>query len=108
MAESFDKDKTGLGSSNNENAEYEAAGFRSIFKNLTVLGGVQLFNILIALIRGKLLAVLIGTLGMGLNGLLLSGLNLINRFSGLGLSESAVRDISAAHGSNDERRIRRV
>ncbi len=84
------------------------SGFRTIFKNTTVFGGVQVYNILISLARGKLLAVLIGTAGMGLNGLLLSGLSLITRFSGLGLSESAVRDISAAYSSKDEMQVRRV
>lgn len=108
MEDSSGSSATGSGISNGEYLEQDVSGFRSIFKNVTVLGGVQVFNILIALIRGKLLAVLIGTAGMGLNGLLLSGLNLINRFSGLGLSESAVRDIAAANASNDERRISRV
>lgn len=108
MAEGSDSAATGSRFSNGEYLEQEVSGFRSIFKNVTVLGGVQVFSVLIALIRGKLLAVLIGTAGMGLNGLLLSGLNLINRFSGLGLSESAVRDIAAANASGDERRISRV
>jgi O-antigen/teichoic acid export membrane protein len=86
----------------------EVAGFRTVFKNATIFGGVQVYNIIITLIRGKLLAILIGTAGMGLNGLLMSGLNLVNRVSGLGLSDSAVRDISAAYNSGDEQRIRRV
>ena len=42
---------------------------------------------------------------MGLNGLLMSGLNLIKTISSLGLSESAVRDISKAHASGDTEHI---
>ena len=38
---------------------------------------------------------------MGLNGLFLSGLNLIKTLSSLGINESAVRDISKAHASRD-------
>jgi O-antigen/teichoic acid export membrane protein len=86
----------------------EAAGFRSVFKNTTIFGGVQVFNIIISLIRGKVLAILIGTAGMGLNGLLMSSLTVINRVSGLGLSESAVRDISEANNSNDRIVLQRV
>lgn len=82
--------------------------YRSIFKATSIFGGVQVFNILISLIRGKALAILIGTAGMGLNGLLMSGLNLISTISGLGISQSAVRDISTAHGSGDEIKVRRV
>lgn len=45
---------------------------------------------------------------MGLNGLLLSGLNLIKTASSLGIEQSAVRDISAAHASGDIPRINRT
>lgn len=84
------------------------SGFRSVFKATSIFGGVQVFNIIVSLIRGKVLAVFIGTAGMGLNGLLNSSLKLIERASGLGLSESAVRDISSANQSNDKDRIKRV
>lgn len=80
--------------------------YRSIFKATSIFGGVQVFNILITLIRGKAVALLIGTAGMGLNGLFLSGLNLIKTFSSLGLTESAVRDLSKAHASGDEPQMR--
>ena len=42
---------------------------------------------------------------MGLNGLFMSGLNLIKTFSSLGISESAVRDISKAHATGDSAHI---
>ena len=84
----------------------EKSSFRQIFKATSIFGGVQVLNILISLVRGKLLAILIGTAGMGLNGLLMSGINLIKIVSGLGLEQSAIKDISNANGSNDEKRIR--
>ncbi|MGV3697901.1 oligosaccharide flippase family protein [Flavobacterium sp.] len=82
------------------------SSYRSIMKATSIFGGVQVFNILITLIRGKAVAILIGTAGMGLNGLLLSGLNLIKTITSLGISESAVKDISKAYNSNDEKHIR--
>jgi O-antigen/teichoic acid export membrane protein len=75
-------------------------------KATSIFGGVQVFNILITLIRGKAVALLIGTAGMGLNGLLLSGLNLIKTVTSLGINESAVKDIAKAHNSNDQVHIR--
>jgi len=81
--------------------ESKATNYKSIFKATSIFGGVQVFNILITLIRGKALAILIGTAGMGLNGLFMSGLNLIRTFSSLGIAESAIRDISKAHASGD-------
>jgi O-antigen/teichoic acid export membrane protein len=86
-------------------AEHKTS-YGSIMKATSIFGGVQVFNILITLIRGKFVAILIGTAGMGLNGLLLSGLNLIRTLTSLGVSESAVRDIAKAHNSNDDVKIR--
>lgn len=75
-------------------------------KATSIFGGVQVFNILITLVRGKAVALLIGTAGMGLNGLLLSGINLIKTVTSLGVNESAVKDIARAHNSNDQVHIR--
>lgn len=82
------------------------SSYGSIMKATSIFGGVQVFNILVTLIRGKAVALLIGTPGMGLNGLLLSGINLIKTVTSLGINESAVKDISKAHSSNDQVHIR--
>lgn len=83
----------------------KSTNYKSIFKATSIFGGVQVFNILITLIRSKAVALFLGTAGMGLNGLLMSGLNLIKTISSLGVSESAVRDISKAHSSGDDDKI---
>ncbi|MCF6132715.1 oligosaccharide flippase family protein [Flavobacterium wongokense] len=83
----------------------KTTSYKSIFKATSIFGGVQVFNILVTLIRSKAVAILIGTAGMGLNGLFMSSLNLIKTISSLGLSESAVRDISKAHSSGDTNHI---
>ena len=84
---------------------HNKGNYRSIMKATSIFGGVQVFNILITLIRGKAVALLIGTAGMGLNGLLLSGLKLVQTLTSLGISESAVRDMSIAFGSGDETKL---
>lgn len=86
----------------------QQSSYRSIFKATSIFGGVQVFNILITLIRSKAVALLIGTAGMGLNGLFMSSLNFIKTISSLGISESAVRDISKAHVSGDSNHIART
>ena len=79
--------------------------YRNIFKATTLFGGVQVYQILISVIRSKFVAVLLGTAGVGLQGLYQSTLALVQSITSLGLSSSAVRDVSEANGSGDVERI---
>ncbi len=81
------------------------SSYRSIFKSISLFGGVQVFQILIGLIGSKFVAVLLGPQGMGIQGLYHSAIQLIHSFSSLGLSQSAVRDVSEANGSGDKKSI---
>lgn len=85
----------------NEN-ESERSSYRQIFKATSIFGGVQVFNILTGIIRVKFVAVLLGAKGVGVIGLLNSPLQLIITVTGLGITFSAVRDISAANGTGDK------
>lgn len=79
-----------------ENTEY-----KKTFKNTLAFGGVQVFNILISLIRGKCIAVLLGPTGMGINSLLNTSISLISTLSGLGLELAAVRELSESNIDED-------
>lgn len=68
--------------------------YDSIFKAIGLFGGVRVFQILINIVRSKLIAVLIGPAGMGIAGLLQSTIQLVNQLTGFGLETSAVREIS--------------
>lgn len=81
------------------------SSYRSIFKATSLFGGVQVYQILIQIIKSKFVAVLLGPAGVGIMGLYQSGLQLIQQLSSMGLSQSAVRDVSEASGSNDLHRI---
>lgn len=81
------------------------SSYRSIFKATSLFGGVQVYQILIQIIKSKFVAVLLGPAGVGIMGLYQSGLQLIQQLSCMGLSQSAVRDVSEANGSNDLQRI---
>lgn len=81
------------------------ASYRQIFKATSLFGGVQIVGILVGIVRSKIVAVLLGPLGIGLSGLLTSTTNIIAGFTNFGLGTSAVKDISAANSSNNEIRI---
>ena len=77
-------------------------GYRQVFKATSVFGGVQVFNILIGLVRTKVVAVLLGTTGYGFMNLLNAPLGFIGNLTGLGIAFSAIRDISSANETNDQ------
>ncbi|MBO4340643.1 MAG: O-antigen translocase [Bacteroidales bacterium] len=79
--------------------------YKSIFKATTLFGGVQLYQVLVNIVRSKFVAVLLGTAGMGIQGMFMSTLQFIQSITSLGLSQSAVRDVSEANGTADEQRL---
>lgn len=79
--------------------------YGNIFKALALFGGVKVIQIIISILRSKLIAILLGPTGMGVNNLLVSTTNTINGFTGCGLQTSAVREVSKAHNSNDQTKI---
>ena len=79
----------------------ETGSYRNIIKATTLFGGLQIFKVLLNLARGKIIAVLLGATGMGLNTMLASTLTMVNNISALGLNYSAVRDISKSKESGD-------
>lgn len=83
----------------------EQSSYRQIMKATSLFGGVQIFNIIISVVRSKFVAVLLGPSGMGIMGLLLSTTGLITRLTNFGLGTSAVKDIAAAFGSGNSNRI---
>jgi O-antigen/teichoic acid export membrane protein len=86
----------------------QQSDYRQIVKATSLFGGVQIFQIVIQVVRSKFIAILLGPNGMGIAGLLFSTTNLINSITGFGLGTSAVKDIAAASGTNDNGHIARV
>jgi O-antigen/teichoic acid export membrane protein len=84
------------------------SSYRQIVKATSLFGGVQVFNIIISVIKSKFVAILLGPAGMGIMGLLISTTGLISKLTNFGLGISAVKDIAAAYGANDEKRIEYV
>jgi O-antigen/teichoic acid export membrane protein len=68
--------------------------YKRIFKATSIFGGVQIFNIIIAIIRSKAVAVLLGPTGVGLSGLFQNATGLIGYIASFGLSNSGTKAIA--------------
>ncbi len=89
-------------------ADNQQSSYRSIFKATSLFGGVQVYNIIIGIIKSKIIAVLLGTVGMGIMGLFQSTISFIQGLTCLGLGQSAVRDVSEANATGNSERINHI
>ena len=85
--------------------EETKSSYRSIFKATSLFGGVQVYQILVGIVKSKIIAVLLGPLGVGVLGLYQSAEQLLKSITSMGLQSSAVRDISEANSSGDENKV---
>ncbi len=83
----------------------QQSSYRQVMKATSLFGGVQVFNIIISIIRSKFISILLGPAGMGIAGLLSSTTGLIGGITNFGLGTSAVKDLASANGTGDETRI---
>ena len=65
-----------------------------ILKYTSLFGGVQGLNILVGLVRNKLVAMILGPDGMGIVSLFNSTIRFISDSTGLGIPTSAVKNLS--------------
>ena len=77
-------------------------------KATSLFGGVQVFNILISVIRSKAIALLVGPIGFGVIGLLNSTLRIIGDFTKVGLDTSAVKEISERNSDKDPSKVTEI
>lgn len=88
--------------------EQKQSNYRSLFKATSLFGGLQVYQILISVIKSKFVAVLLGPTGVGIQGLLQSGTEVVRTLTNFGLAQSAVREVSEAHGCNDNAKVKLV
>lgn len=75
--------------------------YKGIFKTTFLFGFVQLFIIITKVATNKIVATLLGAEGMGIIGIFSNTVNMLKIGAGLGVSQSAVKDISEANASNN-------
>lgn len=71
--------------------------YKNIFKASSLFGGVQGLSILLNLVRTKLVAILLGPAGIGLNSIYNETRELIHSTTNLGLDVSGIRGISKSY-----------
>jgi O-antigen/teichoic acid export membrane protein len=69
---------------------------RQIFRSSAIIGGASVINVVISIVKVKLLAVLLGPAGIGLMGLYQNIINMTAKLAGCGMDSSGVRQISAS------------
>ena len=84
------------------------SSYRQIMKASSIFGGVQVFTIIISIIRSKFIAVVLGPTGMGIADLLNSTASLIGGLTNFGLGISAVRNVAYVNGRGNAVRIATV
>lgn len=75
--------------------------YRSIMKGTALFGGTQVVNILVNVLRGKMVAVLLGTMGLGISSLYMSTLMPLQQFFSLGLPLAVVSVIAATDATSE-------
>lgn len=83
----------------------EQKSYQQIFKATSLFGGVQALNIIIAIIRSKFVAILLGPTGMGISGLLTATTGFISSLTNFGLGTSAIKNVAAAEATGDNQRV---
>lgn len=79
---------------------------RTIVKAMGVFGSIQIFNILCAIVRTKLIALWIGPTGMGLFAIFNSAIEMVGNITNLGVRTSSIRSISLE--TNNPSKLSRV
>ena len=82
--------------------------YREILKATFLIGGSQVVNVLISMVRAKVMAILLGPAGVGLNGMYGSVLSLAQTVAGLGINSSGVRQVAESLGTGDRNRVART
>lgn len=78
---------------------------KSILKAISILGGTQVCNIAVGLVRNKAVSMLLGAAGMGCMSLFQSTSDILSTIANMGTSTTAVKNISGAYSFQDNYRI---
>lgn len=83
----------------------KVASYRRILKSSSIIGGASVINILIGLVRNKIIAVLLGPNGIGLVGLYSGLVSTAAAVATMGIGTVGTRQIAEALNKDDERAL---
>lgn len=98
MLQSNPQDKSG-------DQQSERSRYRNSFAATVLFSGVQIYQILIRIIKSKFVALFIGPAGMGIQSLLHSTTDTISAATSMGLNTSSVKTIAAANRDGNREKI---
>lgn len=81
------------------------SSYGQILKSSALVGGASALTILIAIVRTKAMAMMLGPAGFGLMGVFMSIVDLVSSIASMGINRSGVRQIAESVGTGDTRRI---
>ncbi len=79
-----------------------------ILRSSSIIGGAQVINIAVGIVKMKVVALLLGPAGVGLIGLYLSLIQTASSIAGMGLSNVGTRQIVAAHAEGGDEAVGRT
>lgn len=85
----------------------DKVSYKSIFKSASLFGGVKFFQIIFSILRSKIIAIYLGTQGMGISALLVSSATMLQSVTEFGLNFSSVREISESFEKSDKNLYKR-
>ncbi len=85
--------------------EDSKSSYKQIVKSTGIFGGTQLVNILLGVIRNKIIAVLLGASGVGLMGIYQSIIDMVRSVGGLGMETTGVKEIASANAEGNSQKI---
>ena len=80
-----------------------ASTYRRIMSSTAIFGGAQALTVFVNIVRAKLVASILHSVGMGISSVITNAANGLQQLSLMGLNVAAVPDISKAHTEEDER-----
>ena len=83
----------------------ENSSHKQILKSSAIIGGSSVIHILISVLRIKIIAVVLGPAGIGLNGLLQNLMATGSQLSSMGMGNAGTRQIAEAAGSGEKVKI---
>ena len=86
-------------------SQEQNSSYRQILKYTSLFGSIQGINILIALVRNKIVAVLLGPSVMGLMSLFYSTIQMMFNATNLGIGTSSVKTLSELVDQGEEERL---
>lgn len=74
---------------------------KQILKSTSIVGGSQIASILMGIIRIKVIAVLLGPIGIGYIGIFQNIIDMVRQATGFGINFSGIKDVAESNASND-------